>query len=124
MLIIFSSYQLFLWRSSHKLEVLSLCTLVSTKSVVKLTSFTALDWNDAFSGAELEDKQLIYTDANSAAEIKFLEGADVSISENSLIRISTIGKDNSLKIDKGFIRAKLKDNKPLIISVNGSDLKM
>lgn len=123
-LIFISSYQLFLWRNQDFVQGLSLGTLEQTKSVVKIKGLSSLDWRDAYSGISVAEKQLIYTDANSSAEIKFLKGQSITISENSLIRISSAGESSGLNIERGLIRAKIQGNEPLIIEVNGSELKL
>ena len=123
-LILISSYQLFLWRHQEGLQGLTLGTLAQTKSVVKIKALSSLDWRDAYAGIAVEDKQLIYTDANSSAEVKFLKGQTISLSENSLIRITSSGENQGLDIERGLIRAKIQENKPLVIAVNGSELKL
>lgn len=123
-LIFISSYQLFLWRNQDSLQGLSLGTLEQTKAVVKIKGLSALDWRDAYSGISIAEKQLIYTDTDSSAEVKFLKGQSITISENSLIRINATQESNGLDIERGFIRAKLNNNEPLIIAVNGSELKL
>lgn len=122
-LIIISSYQLFLSRLLQGNEVgLSLGTLESTEAVVKIKSSLALDWRDAYRGTDVSEQQLIYTDDDSSAEIKFTQGHKVLISENSLIRIATIGK--GLNVERGLIRAKIQGDQPLIIEMNGEELKL
>ena len=124
MLITFSTYQLFLWRTSYQSEGLSLGLLEQTTSVVKIKNASSLDWKDASSGNLLGDKQLIYTDSKSSASIKFLSGHEITIGENSLVRISALGDKSGLKVEKGFIRARIKNNVPLILSANGSEFKL
>lgn len=123
-LIFISSYQLFLWRNQDSLQGISLGTLEQTKAVVKIKGLSALDWRDAYSGISIAEKQLIYTDADSLAEVKFLKGQSITISENSLIRINANAETSGLGIERGFIRAKITGNEPLIIAVNGSELKL
>ena len=122
-LIIISSYQLFLSRLLQGSDSgLSLGTLENTEAVVKIKSSLALDWRDAYRGTDVSEQQLIYTDDDSSAEIKFTQGHKVLISENSLIRIATIGK--GLNVERGLIRAKIQGDQPLIIEMNGEELKL
>lgn len=123
-LIFISSYQLFLWRNQDSLQGLSLGTLEQTRAVVKIKGLAALDWRDAYSGIPIAEKQLIYTDTDSSAEVKFLKGQSITISENSLIRINSTTETSGVDIERGFIRAKLSNNEPLVIAVNGSELKL
>lgn len=122
-LIIISSYQLFLSRLlGGKASGLSLGILENTQAVVKIKSSFALDWRDAYRGGDVNEEQLIYTDDNSSAEIKFTQGHKISISENSLIRIASIGK--GLNVERGFLRARIHGDQPLIIEMNGEELKL
>jgi hypothetical protein len=120
-LILISSYQLFLVRLSSEVGI-NLAVLEHTESVVKVKNSVSLDWRDAFSGIHLHDQQLLYTDKGSTAEIKFLRGNRINISENSLIRLTAFNQNEGLKVERGFIRAKIEENKPLRIEVNGSEL--
>lgn len=121
-LIFISSYQLFLSRFQNDSSGLSLGTLIQTQSVVKIKNSLALDWRDAYSGSEVSESQLIYTDDEASAEVKFTQGHRVQISENSLIRLATLGK--GINVERGLIRAKLSGNEPLVIEMNGSELTL
>jgi hypothetical protein len=120
LLILISSYQLF-FRGNENNSGLKLGTLTSTLSVVKTKSAMSLDWRDASSGNELTENQLIYTDSDSSAEVVFNEGSALEIGENSLVKLRSAGKEQSMDLSKGFIRAKLEGNKPLKVQMNGED---
>lgn len=122
-LIFISSYQLFLSRFTQT-EGLSLGTLEHTEAVVKIKNTLSLDWRDAYTGTDVSEQQLIYTDKDSSAEVKFLQGHKIIISENSLVRIASIGQNGGVNVQKGIIRAKLQGNKPLVIEVNGSEMTL
>lgn len=122
-LIIISSYQLFLSRSGQNIG-LSLGTLAHTEAVVKIKNTLSLDWRDAYTGSDVSEQQLIYTDHGSRAEIQFLQGHKISISENSLIRIASIGQNGGVNVERGIIRAKIQGDKPLVIEVNGSEMTL
>jgi FecR protein len=119
-LILFSSYQLF-FASNENNSGLKLGTLTSTLSVVKTKSALSLDWRDASSGNDLTENQLIYTDSSSSAEVVFTEGSVLEIGENSLVKLRSAGKEQSMDLSKGFIRAKLDGDKPLKVQMNGED---
>jgi hypothetical protein len=120
LLILISSYQLFWGRSESSLG-LKLGTLTSTLSIVKTKSALSLDWRDASIGHDLTENQLIYTDSKSSAEVVFTEGSVLEIGENSLIKLRAVGKEQSMDLSKGFIRAKLEGDKPLKVQVNGEE---
>lgn len=122
-LIFISSYQLFFSRllQGENLE-LSLGTLENTQAVVKIKNALALDWRDAYTGSSFTEQQLIYTDDDSSAELKFSHGHMVSISENSLVKISSIGK--GLNVERGLIRAKIEGSEPLVIEMNGEEVTL
>ncbi|WP_408099090.1 FecR domain-containing protein [Peredibacter sp. HCB2-198] len=120
MLILFSSYQLFFQRSESE-EGLTLGRLTSTMSVVKTKRALSLDWRDANSGNELTENQLIYTDNNSSAEVEFTQGSSLAIGENSLVKLKTAGKEQSMDLEKGFIRAKIDENQPIVVQMNGEN---
>lgn len=120
MLILISSYQLFFQKSESE-EGLALGRLTSTLSVVKTKRALSLDWRDANSGNELTENQLIYTDNNSSAEVQFTQGSSLAIGENSLVKLKTAGKEQSMDLEKGFIRAKIDADQPIIVQMNGEN---
>ncbi|WPU66184.1 FecR domain-containing protein [Peredibacter starrii] len=120
MLILISSYQLFFQKSESE-EGLALGRLTSTMSVVKTKRALSLDWRDANSGNELTENQLIYTDNNSSAEVEFTQGSSLAIGENSLVKLKTAGKEQSMDLEKGFIRAKIDEDQPIIVQMNGEN---
>lgn len=120
LLILFSSYQLF-FQKSESGEGLTLGTLTSTMSVVKTKRALSLDWRDASSGNELTENQLIYTDNNSSAEVIFTQGSALSIGENSLVKLKTAGTEQSMDLEKGFIRAKIDSDQPIVVQMNGEN---
>lgn len=89
-------------------------------SVVKTKRALSLDWQDASSGNVLTENQLIYTDNNSSAEVSFDEGNALSIGENSLVKLKAAGKEQSMDLEKGFIRAKISD-RPIVVQMNGEN---
>lgn len=122
-LIVISFYQLFFQSRENFGNEKALGTLSLTEAVVKTKSALALDWRDAFIGGEVTENQLIYTDANSSADVVFIEGDKITISENSLVKIRS-GKNPGLSVEKGFVRAKVEGDTPLIVSMNGQDFSL
>lgn len=123
-LICISSYQLFLsigpGTSGHQI----LGTLAGTKSVVKTKNALALDWRDAFIGNEIAENQLIYTDQNSEAQIKFHLGDELFVGESSLVKIKTKDDFRGINVERGFIRAKLDGKEPLLVEMNGEEYRL
>lgn len=120
LIVVVSSYQLF-FKTTQGEQGLTLGTLASTFSVVKTKNPLSLDWRDAISGHEVGQNQLIYTDQDARAEIKFSIGGQLEIGENSLVRLQLVNDQNSLNLTKGMIRAKIEEDKPLKIQMNGEN---
>lgn len=120
LLILISSYQLFLAKSESDAG-LKVGTLTTAFSIVKTKSAVSLDWRDASQGLDVTENQLIYTDSASSAEVKFLSGNGLQIGENSLVKLSMAGEQQGMDISKGFIRAKLAGNQALKVQLNGED---
>lgn len=121
MLIAVSFYQLFIFSSSGTKNLKALGTLSMTQSVVKTKNALALDWRDGFKGAEVSEDQLIYTDSESSADVIFIDGDRVTISENSLVKLKSNGALKGFDVNKGLIRAKVSGDKPLIVNLNGQE---
>lgn len=117
-----SSYQLFLPKQ-YKNQSTSLGTLSSAYSVVKTKNPLTLDWRDAFVGNDIAENQLIYTDHKASAEISFVEGAQLFIGENSLIKITSRSNLASINLEKGMVKAKLTNSEPLLLEMNGKEFQ-
>lgn len=96
-------------------------TLTRTLSVVKIKNALSLDWRDAAPGIDLVENQLIYTDRDASAEVTFLKGHSIFVSENSLIRLTSKNDEDALDVSKGFITASLSKNNPLKVKLNGEE---
>lgn len=123
-LIFISSYQLFLVSRGNYNLAPALGTLSATKAVVKTKNAVALDWQDAFIGNDVAENQLIYTDQNAEAQVKFIYGGELIIGENSLVKIRSIGESRGLNIQRGLIRARLEGREPLLVELNGEEYKL
>ncbi|HXH30447.1 MAG TPA: hypothetical protein VNJ01_06520 [Bacteriovoracaceae bacterium] len=120
LLVVVSSYQLFFTVSSSGAGT-RLGKLSAAVSVVKIKNALGLDWNDAQSGSDLLEDQLLYTDKASSAAIVFSEGGELDVQENSLIRLRSIGKQQTVALEKGFLRARIDEKNPLTVQLNGKD---
>ena len=121
-LLLVSSYQLFLPKE-YKNQSESLGTLSSAYAVVKTKNPLTLDWRDAFVGNDIAENQLIYTDHEASAEISFVEGAQLYIGENSLIKITSRSNLASVNLEKGMVKAKLRSSEPLLLEMNGKEFQ-
>lgn len=77
-------------------------------------------WSDINTGDDLSLNDEIYTHEQSSAKINFTNGQEISLFENSLLKIKTLNKSNTLSLDKGNLTAKLSANAPkLDVVLNG-----
>ena len=120
LLTMFSGFQLFLGSNLGDVDN-ALAELISTRSVVKTKSARSLDWRDAGNGNLLGNNQLIYTDADSSAEVSFLSGDRLSIASRALVRITQRNNANGLDVKQGSIRTTLTSGEPLAIGFNGKE---
>lgn len=123
LLMLVSSYQLF-FQQQTTAQSKVLGELSSTLSVVKIKHALNLDWRDAFVGNGVSENELIFTNPEASAEVSFHEGGKLQIGENSLIRITSTGKDTGLNIEKGIIRAKLEGNRSFHVEMNGKEYEL
>lgn len=116
-----SGSQLF-WGSGLTLNVQNILgELGKTRSVVKTKNPQSLDWRDAGEGNLLGDNQLIYTDADSSAEVSFHSGDSLTISANSLVRLRNKSGTNGLDIKKGTVTTVLKSGEAIAVGFNGKE---
>ncbi len=77
-------------------------------------------WMDVKQGDGLSQNDEIYTHGQSSAKIRFTNGPEISLFENSLLRIKSAAKGSSFSLDKGNMIAKLSPDSPnLNIELNG-----
>ena len=88
----------------------AVATMDEVHSSVKRKSEGSLAWNDAEGGGGLYGGDQILTAADSQAKVKFADGGEVTVAENSLIKIETQGGRTSLDMTKGFVSGKFADS--------------
>lgn len=77
-------------------------------------------WMDVKPGDGLSQNDEIYTHEQSSAHIKFTNGPEISLFENSLLRIKGAKLGSTISLDKGNMIAKLSPDSPnLDIELNG-----
>jgi hypothetical protein len=103
--------------SDNQLKVASIVEQIKT---VKRKRDFYQSWVDVNPGDSLSQNDEIYTHGQSSAKIHFVNGPEISLFENSLLRIKTLNKENTLSLDKGNLTATLsKDSPKLDILLNG-----
>lgn len=75
-------------------------------STVKRKPAGAIAWDEADAPDELYTGDQIFTDKNSQARVKFDDGSEISIAENSLVKIEKQGGKTTLDMSKGFVSGK------------------
>lgn len=95
---------------------IKIASIVEQLKTVKRKRDFYQGWMDVKPGDGLSENDEIYTHEQSSAQIKFENGPEVSLFENSLLRI----KDSKLSLDKGNMIAKLTSESPVLdIEMNG-----
>lgn len=106
--------------SQNKSNEIKIASIVEQIKTVKRKKDFYQSWVDVNPGDSLSPNDEIYTHEQSSAKINFVNGPQISLYENSLLRIKTISKDNSLTLDRGNLTAKLTEKSPkLDLMMNG-----
>lgn len=103
--------------SNNEFRVASIVEQIKT---VKRKRDFYQSWTDVNSGDGLSQNDEIYTHEQSSAKINFDNGTQISLFENSLLRIKNLNKQNTLSLDRGNLTAKLSKAAPkLDVQING-----
>jgi hypothetical protein len=103
--------------SNNQIKIASIVEQIKT---VKRKRDFYQSWVDVNPGDGLSQNDEIYTHGQSSAKIRFENGPEISLFENSLLRIKSINKENTLSLDKGNLTATLsKDSPKLDVVLNG-----
>lgn len=107
----------FISPNSGQIKVASIVEQIKT---VKRKRDFYQSWVDVNPGDSLSQNDEIYTHGQSSAKIHFENGPEINLFENSLLRIKTLNKENTLTLDKGNLSATLSKNSPkLDVVLNG-----
>ncbi|MBC7713230.1 MAG: hypothetical protein H7177_07820 [Rhizobacter sp.] len=99
---------------------IKIASIVEQLKTVKRKRDFYQGWVDVKPGDGLSQNDEIYTHGQSSAKIRFTNGPEISLFENSLLRIKTAQKGSTFSLDKGNLIAKLnKDSPNLDIELNG-----
>ncbi|MBC7539140.1 MAG: hypothetical protein H7281_09980 [Bacteriovorax sp.] len=103
--------------SDNQIKIASIVEQIKT---VKRKRDFYQSWVDVNPGDSLSQNDEIYTHGQSSAKIHFVNGPEISLFENSLLRIKTLNKENTLSLEKGNLTATLSKSSPkLDIFLNG-----
>lgn len=106
--------------SSQSENQIKIASIVEQIKTVKRKRDFYQSWVDVNPGDSLSQNDEIYTHGQSSAKIHFVNGPEISLFENSLLRIKTLNKENTLSLDKGNLTATLsKDSPKLDVVLNG-----
>ncbi|QDK43028.1 hypothetical protein DOM21_16515 [Bacteriovorax stolpii] len=119
-LALMSLYVLYAPKSQGNGDEMKVASIVEQLKTVKRKRDFYQGWIDVKPGDSLSQNDEIYTHGQSSAKINFINGPEISLFENSLLRIKTVNKTNTFSLDKGNLIAKLnKDSPNLDIELGG-----
>lgn len=95
--------------NSNQLQIASIVEQIQT---VKIKKDFFQSWMDVTQGEGLSQNDEIYTHGQSSAKINFLNGQQITLLENSLLRIKSINNENILSLNKGNLTTKLSTSSP------------
>lgn len=92
---------------------------------VKHKSSGGLAWAEAESAGKLYAGDQIFTERSSEAAVKFIDGTEIKIAENSLIRIDK-GKNGKTTIDmsKGFVSGKFTGDEGITLKMGDTNVAL
>jgi hypothetical protein len=108
-LAIFSGYQLFFsqYQNNIRENAEFIAVIDNQDNTVKKKNFNFLSWLDATPGDELANNDLVYTHEQSSADVKFDDGFEVSLAENTLFRVQRQKEVQTIIVRKGIMHTRL-----------------
>ena len=101
-----------------------IAVIAATESTVKRKAADGLAWNPAATKDSLYDGDQIFTDTRSNATVRFQGGAEISVAENSLVKIERKGDKTTIDMSQGFISGKLGDGAgKLAVKLGGTQVR-
>lgn len=108
------------FHSQSSEKQIQIASIVEQIKTVKRKRDFYQSWVDVNPGDTLSQNDEIYTHGQSSAKINFVNGPQISLFENSLLRIKNLNKQSSLSLDKGNLTATLtKESPKLDVVLNG-----
>lgn len=125
-LAVFSTYKLFLDKNDHLFSgpQTSIGKVTNYINTFKIKKNEITNWRDALAGQKLSTGDVVYTHENSSASIRIDTLGDLSLSSNTLIKLSNLKDKPSFIIQKGGVDAVLKNNSSITLVINGQEVKI
>ena len=97
----------------------------SMESSVKRKSSEGLSWDDANASEVLYGGDQIFTDKASNATVRFKDGSEIAVAENSLIKIEQKNGKTTIDMSKGFVSGKFaEETSNFAIKMGGTNVKL
>jgi hypothetical protein len=97
------------WKSSND-QADKVASIVEQFKTVKRKRDFYQGWVDVGQGDVLSSNDEIYTHGQSSAKIHFIDGPEINLYENSLLKIKNVkGQSPSLLLEKGNLNARLNE---------------
>jgi hypothetical protein len=94
--------------------------LAKTESTVKRKAADGLAWAMADDDAKLYAGDQIFTESSSTATVRFDDGSELTVAENSLIKIEKKGGKTTIDMSKGFVSGKLEGGSGLTLKMGNT----
>lgn len=123
---LFSAYQLFLPIDIYKSDSSeAVAEIISQVNTVKTKRNKWIAWIDSAIGLKLSDQELIYTHAESSADLVLTDGSEINLAENTLFKVTGNKDQESMTLEQGVVFAKLSHSrKDLNLNIGGHPLKL
>lgn len=125
-LAVFSGYQLY--RPIDQLQTdsgNSVAEIISQVNTVKTKRNDWLAWLDSNIGFKLSENDMIYTHADSSAEIELNDGSILNLAESTLFRVSGSDNKEEFNLERGIVFAKLANSrKDIKVDIGGNKLQI
>lgn len=103
----------------------NIADLMTIESTVKRKSYEGLAWNEASADDKLYGGDQIFTDKSSNATVKFKDGSEIAVAENSLIKIEQKNGKTTIDMSKGFVSGKFGNGTAnFAIKMGGTSIKL
>lgn len=125
-LAVFSGYQLY--RPIDQIQsdsAHSVAEIISQVNTVKTKRNNWLAWLDSNIGFKLSENDMIYTHADSSAEIELNDGSTLSLAESTLFKVSGVNNQEEFNLERGIVFAKLASSRrDLKVDLGGNKLQL
>jgi len=125
-LAVFSGYQLY--RPTDQIQsdsANSVAEIISQVNTVKTKRNNWLAWLDSNIGFKLSENDMIYTHADSSAEIELNDGSTLSLAESTLFKVSGVNNQEEFNLERGIVFAKLASSRrDLKVDLGGNKLQL